>query len=124
MCRSSAGILLETAIRRSAITPVSGAVMTVAMPARLRRRGVAHVERIGVAESPQTGRACQALLVGVEAAVAVSIGDVVSLYAEGSLARLSRDTRESRCGTQNKGREKRRSHLSLRVGRIATVIRI
>ncbi len=64
------------------------AVVT-AMPARLGR-GIAHVERIGVAISPQAGRACQALLVGVEAAVAVRIGNVVSLYAESPLAGLSR----------------------------------
>jgi hypothetical protein len=80
-----------------AAVPLSGAVMmmvvtAVAMPARLRTRSVAHVERIGVAIPPQAGSACQALLVGVEAAVAVRVGNVVALYAERPLAGLSRST--------------------------------
>lgn len=67
-------------------------VTAVAMPARLRTRSVAHVERIGIAIPPQTGRAGQALLVGVEAAVTVGIGNVIPLDAESPLAGLSRST--------------------------------
>src|SRR5690606_24649454 len=94
------------------------------MPARLGRWRIAHVERIGIAKIQQAGGARLTLLVGVIAAIAVRVGNVLSLHAEGPLAGLSRSTGESRCCAQNKGREKRRSHLSLRVGRLAAVIRI
>lgn len=66
-------------------------VTAVAMPAGLGW-GIAHIERIGVAIPQQTGRACQTLLIGVEATVAVRVGNVVPLYAESPLAGLSRST--------------------------------
>lgn len=66
-------------------------VTAVAMPAGLGW-SVVHVERVGVAIPQQTGCACQTLLIGVEATVAVRVGNVVPLYAESPFAGLSRST--------------------------------